>query len=94
MSPDRKKPDPRRVLAGRIGGLIAASRNDTREMTERARAAFLDRFDRQVDPDNLLDPAARRRRSAAAKKAYFTALALKSAAARAKKAGRKEDEAR
>ena len=50
--------------------------------TENARAAFLDRFDREVDPDGTLPPEERARRAAYARKAYFTGLALKSAKAR------------
>lgn len=51
-----------------------------------ARKAFLDRFERQVDPDGLLSPADRARRAEHARKAYFLALALKSAQARRKSA--------
>lgn len=47
-----------------------------------ARAAFLDRFEREVDPEGALPPEERTRRADHARKAYFTALALKSAKAR------------
>lgn len=50
--------------------------------TAPARAAFMDRFEREVDPDGTLDPAARARRAEHARKAYFTRLALQSAKAR------------
>ena len=40
--------------------------------------AFLDRFEREVDPEGVLDPAERAKRAAHAKKAYFVGLALKS----------------
>ncbi|PZS03652.1 MAG: hypothetical protein DLM56_08680 [Pseudonocardiales bacterium] len=50
--------------------------------TAPARKAMLDRFDRQVDPDGLLDPADRARRAEHARKAYYTRLALQSVAAR------------
>lgn len=52
--------------------------------TAPARRAFLDRFEREVDPDGLLDPAERARRAEHAKKAYFLRLALASATARRK----------
>ncbi len=52
--------------------------------TAPARAAFLDRFEREVDPDGVLPPADRARRAEHARKAYFTRLALKSAQARRK----------
>jgi hypothetical protein len=49
-----------------------------------ARAAFLSRFDREVDPDGILDPDERSRRAEHARKAYFTRLALRSAQVRTK----------
>lgn len=52
--------------------------------TEPARRAFLERFEREVDPDGLLDPEERARRAEHARKAYFAGLALKSARARRK----------
>ena len=43
-----------------------------------------ERFEREVDPDNKLDPKERARRAAHAKKAYFQRLALKSAQSRSR----------
>lgn len=43
----------------------------------------MDRFERQVDPDGVLDPRERALRSEHARKAYFADLALRSARARA-----------
>ena len=40
--------------------------------------AFLDRFEREVDPEGVLDPAERAKRSEHARKSYFLGLALKS----------------
>jgi hypothetical protein len=51
--------------------------------TAKARAAFLARFEREVDPDGRLDPADRARRASSARKAYFARLALASSKARA-----------
>lgn len=50
--------------------------------TAPARRAFLDRFERQVDPDGILAPEVRARLAMHARKAYFIDLARKSAAAR------------
>jgi hypothetical protein len=58
------------------------AQRDPRETTQAARDSFMARFERQVDPDNVLPPAERQRRAEAAKKAYFLKLALKSARAR------------
>ncbi|HLL68847.1 MAG TPA: hypothetical protein VK453_24505 [Micromonosporaceae bacterium] len=49
----------------------------------KARAAFMDRFAKQVDPDGVLPEAERQRRAGQARTAYFTALAYQSSRARA-----------
>lgn len=54
--------------------------------TAPARKAFLERFEREVDPDGVLDPQERARRAEHAKKAYFAKLALASSVARRKRA--------
>lgn len=56
-----------------------AATPDRSRRTAAARAAFLDRFETQVDPDGVLRPDDRRQRAEAAKKAYFLSLAAKSA---------------
>lgn len=71
-----------RSLRSRIAGYSTASRHDPRTYTAPARAAFLARFDREVDPDGVLPDAERTRRAMAARRAYFTRLALASAKAR------------
>jgi len=58
------------------------SRNDPREVTRAARAAFALKFERDVDPDGVLPLEERLRRAEMARKAHFTRLALKSAEAR------------
>lgn len=63
-----------------------AAEADRSAATAAARAAFLDRFERQVDPDGTLDPAERARRAEHARKAYFAQLALKSSKARRRRA--------
>ena len=71
-------------LRHRMAAHVMHSRHDSREVTAKARAAFMDRFEREVDPDRLLPEAERRRRAEHARRAYFTGLALKSARARRK----------
>ncbi len=61
--------------------------DDPRETTAAARAAFLDKFEHEADPDGVLDPDDRARRAAHLRKAYFARLALKSAQARRKRGG-------
>jgi hypothetical protein len=50
--------------------------------TTAARKTFLDRFEREVDPDGILPPAERAKRAEHARKRYMTALAYRSARAR------------
>jgi hypothetical protein len=53
-----------------------------------ARAAFENRFTREVDPEGVLPLEERLRRAGMARKAYFARLALLSAQARRKRAAR------
>lgn len=62
---------------------------DPTARTEPARLAFLDRFERQVDPEGTLPVADRARMAAQARRSYFLGLAAKSAAARRKRAKQK-----
>ena len=75
-----------RVLRARMAAhLLHARITDPAGHTASARAAFLSRFEREVDPDGILEPAERFRRAEHAKKAYFLRLALASRKARAVK---------
>lgn len=69
-------------LRARIGGLARAAKYDGREMTARARRAFITRFEDAADPGHVLPEIERQRRARAALKAHMCALALKSARAR------------
>ena len=69
-------------LRQRMAAHVLHSRYDSTELTAPARKAFLDRFEREVDPDGKLDPKERARRAEHAKKAHMTRLALASAKAR------------
>jgi hypothetical protein len=71
-----------RALRARIAAHTRWSQQDRREGTAAARAAFNDRFERQVDPDGVLPHDERLRRAERARKAYFTRLALASSRAR------------
>jgi hypothetical protein len=73
-----------RSLHARLAAHTKWARYDPKEGTAAARDAFLERFEREVDPDRLLTPEERRRRAEHAKKAHFTRLALLSAKARRK----------
>lgn len=80
-----------RVLRAQIAAHVQWSKeDDPSARTAGARKAFLDRFDRQVDPDGKLLPHERARRAEHARKAYFKALALKSAKARARRSNAKK----
>jgi hypothetical protein len=54
--------------------------------TAPARNAFMNRFEREVEPECALSPHERHKRAGHARKVYFTSLALKSTKARRKRA--------
>jgi len=58
------------------------AQHDSRELTSAARQKFMSRFEREVDPDGLLEPQERARRAAHAKAAYFGRLGVLSGKAR------------
>jgi len=68
--------------AGRIGALTMHGRYDARQTTEAGRAAFLARFERDVDPGGVLGDEERARRAESLRRAYFTRLAVRSAQVR------------
>jgi len=76
-----------RALRARIAAHAMHSQHDGRRVTQSARLAFLDRFEREVDPDELLPSQERARRADQARRSYFNALALKSAQARRQSGG-------
>jgi len=71
-----------RRLRARAAALAMHAQHDSGETGQPGREAFLARFEREVDPDGLMDPDERARRALAARKAYFARLAVRSAAAR------------
>src|ERR671933_3098181 len=78
-----------RSLRARIAAYALHAQQDPRETTAKGRAAFLARFDRQVDPEGLLEPEERRRRAEQARRAYFARLSLAAVKSRqAKRAAR------
>jgi hypothetical protein len=74
-----------RTLRARMAAHALHAKVVSRQHTESARKAFMNRFEDQVDPDRVLPPAERARRAEQAKKAYFVGLALKSSRARSKR---------
>jgi hypothetical protein len=77
---------PQRALYGRIGAALARSRHDVRELTAAGRAAFLERFERDIreQSPNLSDSEVQRR-AGEARRAHMLQLALKSSIVRGKK---------
>jgi hypothetical protein len=80
------KPKPlspgERVLRARTAAHTKHAKHDPRAAMDKARAVFLAKFERQVDPDGLLLPAERQRRAEQLRSAHFARLALASAKAR------------
>lgn len=79
-------PDPltpaQRSQRARLAAHVLHSRYDSKALTQPAREAMERRFLDEVDPDRTLPEPERQRRAGHARKAYFTRLAMKSAAAR------------
>jgi hypothetical protein len=71
-----------RSLRARIAAYSLHAQRDPRETTAKGRAAFLSRFERDVDPEGKLPPEERSRRAECARKAHMAKLALRSARAR------------
>ena len=71
-----------RSLRARLAAYAMHSQHDSRDTSAPGRAAFLARFEADVDPDGRLDPEERHRRAEHARSAYFARLALASVAAR------------
>jgi hypothetical protein len=72
-----------RSLRSRLAAHTLHATHDSRSLTEPARKAFLNKFEREVDPEGVLPVTERHRRAEHARKAYMARLALKSAQARA-----------
>lgn len=74
-----------KAQAGRIGAHVSWSRTEDRAArTAPASAAFLARFEREVDPDGVLAPDERAKRALNARRAYMQRLAQSSARTRAR----------
>lgn len=71
-------------LQARYAAQMRWANEDPTKQGEIARAGLLAKFEREVDPEGILDPAERARRAESARKAFYTRLALKSAQARRK----------
>lgn len=75
-----------RSLKARAAAYALHSQVNGAEHTAPARQAFMDRFEKQVDPDCLLTPQERARRAECARKAHFVRMAFESAKARRRNA--------
>jgi hypothetical protein len=76
----------KRVMAGRMRGLTTRAFHDPLEYTSKARSAFRQSFDKQVDPDGILPPEEREARATSLYRAHMTALAMRSSQVRASRA--------
>lgn len=81
------RPQEARGLSARIAAHSSwAATVDPTARTAPARAASAGRFEQQVDPEGLLDPADRARRAAHARRAHFLRMQLLSVESRRKAA--------
>jgi hypothetical protein len=79
-------PQERTMRARMAAHVMWSQTPDRAARTAPARRAALDRFEKAVDPDGILDPAERALRAASARKAHFTQMAYRSVRARRAKA--------
>lgn len=78
-------PEQRRLSATAAVHASWAKTTDRTARTAPGTAASMARFERQVDPDGVMDPVTRAKAAESARKAYFAGLAFKSSMARAKR---------
>lgn len=72
-----------RTLVARVAAATRWAHEPNRsDATKAGRNAFANKFEQEVDPDGVLDPAERAKRAASLRSAYFSRLALRSAQAR------------
>jgi hypothetical protein len=81
-------PEQRSLRARMAAHALHARVADPAAHTAAARAAFLDRFEREADPEGALDPAERSRRAEHLRREYFTRLAYASSRARSARSAR------
>ncbi|MFV8316327.1 hypothetical protein [Mycobacterium sp. 23] len=80
-------PQMRSLRASLASNTSWAHTEDRAARTAAARAAAMDRFEREVDPEGVLTPAERAKRAANARKAHFQRMAYASAKARQRRKG-------
>jgi hypothetical protein len=76
--PNRLTPSQRSQQGRKASYSSWARHPNPAERTAKARATFLGKFERTVDPEGKLEPALRKRMATQARKAYFAGLALRS----------------
>lgn len=79
-------PEQRRIRA-QIAANTRWSKEDPAATAKRAQAGLLDKFRREVDPNNELTEAERERRAQAARRAHMQRLALASSKVRGARKG-------
>ncbi len=75
-----------RRLRAQLGAYTLHATHNPQETTAKGRAAFLARFERQVDPEGKLPEGERKRRAESARKAHMTRLSLLAAQKRSAQA--------
>lgn len=75
----------RKSMQQSIKADLMHARHDPRVTSAKARAAWAEKFLREVDPEGVLSPEERERRAFHLMRAHMKTMALKSADARAKR---------
>jgi hypothetical protein len=79
---DVRRPANQRLQAQMAAHISWTNTADRAARTAKARAAAMDRFDRQVDPEGKMAPAERAKRAESARKAHYARMAYNSVRAR------------
>lgn len=73
-----------RSQIARMGALAKHAKHDPRPLMLKANKAFMESFERKVDPDGVLEPGERARRAEMERRLHFQRMAYASAKARRK----------
>jgi hypothetical protein len=87
---DGMTPAQRSIRASLAAHSRWAGETNRKEALQAARDGLLARFERQVDPDGVLEPQERALRAESARQAFYKAMQLKSSRSRAAKRGKQK----
>lgn len=85
LAANGRTPEENRRFASMAAHAQWAAEQDRTARTAKARRAFIERFEREVDPEGVLDPAERAKRAENARRAFYARIGARGATARRKR---------